>query len=114
MKEKVMQGKPYAGNPHVRFDEGEAASTATSRRGSLLYKIRLVGGFLLCMLSLAYAESERKVYLSDISNQSNGWQFFTEDGSKVTHSQVKNERDWEMRTTRLSGANVALNALVSP
>ena len=32
-----MQGKPYAGNPHVRFDEGDAASTATSRRGSLLY-----------------------------------------------------------------------------
>ena len=36
-------------------------------------KIRLAGGFLLCMLSLAYAESERKVYLSDISSQSNGW-----------------------------------------
>lgn len=77
-------------------------------------KIRLVGGFLLCMLSLAHAESERKVYLSDISSQSNGWQFFTEDGSKVTHSQVKNERDWEMRTTRLSGVNVALTALFSP
>jgi len=35
---KALNGKPYAGNPHVRFDEGEAASTATSRRGSLLYK----------------------------------------------------------------------------
>ena len=33
-----MQGKPYAGNPHVRFDEGDVASTATSRGGSLLYK----------------------------------------------------------------------------
>ena len=29
--------KPDAGNPHVRFDEGEVASAATSRRGSLLY-----------------------------------------------------------------------------
>lgn len=77
-------------------------------------KIRLVGGILLCMLSLAHAESERKVYLSDISSQANGWQFFTEDGSKVTHSQVKNERDWEMRTTRLSGANVQLGALFFP
>ena len=60
-KKDALNGKPYAGNPHVRFDEGEAASctaeallrrvhcrrqpegrasvcAATSRRGSLLYK----------------------------------------------------------------------------
>ena len=36
---KALNGKPYAGNPHVRFDEGEVASAATPRRGSLLYKI---------------------------------------------------------------------------
>ena len=58
---KVIDGKPYAGNPHVRFDEGEVAPctaeaslrrvhcrrqpegrasvcAATPRRGSLLYK----------------------------------------------------------------------------
>ena len=35
-KRESFNGKPYAGNPHVWFDEGEAASTATSRRGSLL------------------------------------------------------------------------------
>ena len=35
---KARNGKPYAGNPHVRFDEGEVAPTATPRRGSLLYK----------------------------------------------------------------------------
>ena len=40
-KREALNGKPYAGNPHVRFDEGEAASTATSRRGSLLYKISI-------------------------------------------------------------------------
>ena len=40
MKETVMQGKPYAGNPHVRFDEGEVASVVTPRRGSLLYNMR--------------------------------------------------------------------------
>ena len=43
---KAFDGKPYSGNPHVapsqsyggtgRFDEGEVASTATPRRGSLL------------------------------------------------------------------------------
>ena len=37
-KRESLNGKPYAGNPHVRFDEGEVASVATSRCGSLLYK----------------------------------------------------------------------------
>ena len=36
-KGKALDGKPYAGNPHVRFDEGEVAPAATPRRGSLLY-----------------------------------------------------------------------------
>ena len=57
MKEKVMQGKPYAGDSHVapsqcyggtgRFDEGEVAPTATPRRGSLLYR------YLLCAVAFA-------------------------------------------------------------
>ena len=38
---KALNGKPYAGNPHVRFDEGEVAPAATPRRGSLLYKKNL-------------------------------------------------------------------------
>ena len=42
-KREAFNGKPYAGNPHVRFDEGEAAST-TPRRGSLLYtKVKTLG-----------------------------------------------------------------------
>ena len=32
-----MQGKPYAGNPHVRFDEGAGAPTRLGR-SALLYK----------------------------------------------------------------------------
>ena len=49
MKEKVMQGKPYAGNPHVRFDEG-AGAPRHSGRSALLYKNRLmvVGVALSC------------------------------------------------------------------
>ena len=35
---KALNGKPYAGNPHVRFGEGQVALAATPRRGSLLYK----------------------------------------------------------------------------
>ncbi len=36
MKKAAIHGKPDAGNPDVRFDEGEVASAATPRRGSLL------------------------------------------------------------------------------
>ena len=37
MTNAILRGKPDAGNPHVRFDEGEVAS-AKPRRGYLLYK----------------------------------------------------------------------------
>ena len=36
MKEKIMQGKKYVGNPHVRFDEMEAVSVTTAKHGVLL------------------------------------------------------------------------------
>ena len=39
---KALDGKPYAGNPHVRFDEVKVAPAATPRRGSLLYKKLIV------------------------------------------------------------------------
>ena len=37
-KAKLSDVSAHAGNPHVRFDEGEVALAATPRRGSLLYK----------------------------------------------------------------------------
>jgi len=37
MMNATLRGKPNAGNPHVRFDEGEVASVKP-RRGSLLYR----------------------------------------------------------------------------
>ena len=37
---KALNGKSYAGNPRVRFDEEEVASAAMPRRGSLLYTTR--------------------------------------------------------------------------
>ena len=47
MTNAILRGKPDAGNPHVRFDEGEVAS-AKPRRGSLLYKkLMLIGCALL-------------------------------------------------------------------
>lgn len=41
MTNSALDGKPYAGNPHVRIDEGDGAS-AKPRRSSLLYKKILV------------------------------------------------------------------------
>lgn len=35
--EKALNGKPYAGNPHIRFDDGEVAPTATPRLRFLCY-----------------------------------------------------------------------------
>ena len=56
-KREAINGKPYAGNPHIRFDEGEAASTATSKRGSLLYKITVVSFTMLFFVMCAQAAS---------------------------------------------------------
>ena len=73
-KREAINGKPYAGNPHVRFDEGEAASTATSRRGSLLYrknKIMIIGISLFAVTPL-FAEIW---HLSkNSSGKGKGWQ----------------------------------------
>ena len=43
MTNAILRGKPDAGNPHVRFDEGEVAS-AKPRRGSLLYTALTMDG----------------------------------------------------------------------
>ena len=56
MTNAILRGKPDAGNPHVRFDEGEVAS-AKPRRGSLLYK-ELIVGVALLMASAAWAAAK--------------------------------------------------------
>ena len=54
MTNAILRGKPDAGNPHVRFDEGEVASVKP-RRGSLLYSFK---NLLLC-LTAAFAFAVR-------------------------------------------------------
>jgi len=49
MTNAVLRGKPDAGNPHVRFDEGEVASATTPKRGSLLYTKKLM------MMAMAFS-----------------------------------------------------------
>ena len=54
---KALNGKPYAGNPHVRFDEGEVASAVTPRRGSLLYRtIKITMAAVACALAVGTAQ----------------------------------------------------------
>ena len=43
----VSQGKPYAGNPHVRFEEG-ASAQAAPRRSALLHTESLAAPFEPC------------------------------------------------------------------
>ena len=55
MKETVMQGKPYAGNPHVRFDEG-AGAPRHSGRSALLYRALISFLAFSCALGAGAAE----------------------------------------------------------
>ena len=56
-----MQGKPYAGNPHVRFDEGAGAPTR-SGRSALLYKIAIISVVSIamwgCYEDIAYSDDD--------------------------------------------------------
>ena len=48
MTNSALDGKPYAGNPHVRIDEGDGAS-AKPRRSSLLYKSKYLAVVTLAL-----------------------------------------------------------------
>ena len=55
MTNAILRGKPDAGNPHVRFDEGEVSS-AKPRRGSLLYKKLIITTVVLLAVVSGAAE----------------------------------------------------------
>ncbi len=80
MTNAILRGKPDAGNPHVRFDEGEVAS-AKPRRGSRLdmktaFRRRNVKGFfaLSCCVLLAVGAiaGERRLSLADYRDKMRG------------------------------------------
>ena len=85
MKETVMQGKPYAGNPHVRFDEGAGASRH-SGRSALLYNMNKLITFAAVAASAAIPMSANAA--TPITNTINGveWRFMldTPTGSEGT------------------------------
>ena len=49
----VSQGKPYAGNPHVRFEEGASASEEP-RRSALLHKTAVANALIAGTVALAF------------------------------------------------------------
>ena len=56
---KAFNEKPYVGNSHVQFDEGKVASSATSRRGSLLYKTKqLMAAVMITVVCPLWAATE--------------------------------------------------------
>jgi len=61
---KALDGKPHAGNPHVRFHGGRAASAATPRRGSLLYR-RICGTILVAAVAAGAAATADVVSFKD-------------------------------------------------
>ena len=96
-KREALNGKPYAGNPHVRFDEGEAASTATSRRGSLLYResvlLLLATGMLSCVS--AYGET------------SLDWKWDGSERAEATPAQIAFEGSNELHLNLVSKAGAS-------
>ena len=77
MTNAILRGKPDAGNPHVRFDEGEVAS-AKPRRGSLLYNIPKTVAFALLAglssgLAARSARADEPMYLSFLESSCEQW-----------------------------------------
>ncbi len=86
---KTLDGKPYAGKPHIRFNEEDVASVATPRRGPLFcknHKVLLLA--LIVMASTAYGTimSSTPRYLEDVPV---GWCKDYERAQKVARDRGK-------------------------
>ena len=78
MTNAALRGKPDAGNPHVRFDEGEVAPATTPRRGSLLYKVKVVVvllfSFATCALLAEVGHQEQMRTILGGFSSTNYWE----------------------------------------
>ena len=84
-KREALNGKPYAGNPHVRFDKGENASVATSRRGSLLYKMRYILSLIVAAGSIAALATEppKRIFNETDNQRAERMAWWRHDGSEI-------------------------------
>lgn len=65
MTNATLRGKPDAGNPHVRFDEGEVASVKP-RRGSLLYGINAWIVFASLFAAVSYETIDKYFWQAEV------------------------------------------------
>ena len=74
MTNAILRGKSYAGNPHVRFEEGEVASEKP-RRGSLLYSklMTVLATAVVALSDVAFALTSDTVFLQLDSKSSSFW-----------------------------------------
>ena len=74
---KAFDGKPYAGNPHERFDEGEGVSVAMPRRGSLLYRVERICTLVSIMVAFGALTASAATYYvkpdGDDDNDGKSW-----------------------------------------
>lgn len=66
-KRESLNEKSYEGNPHVRFDELEAAA-ATPRHGSLLYKTRIILSTLVA-LTVALGANASSITINSVTQR---------------------------------------------
>ena len=109
-KTAVLNGKPDAGNPHVRFDEGEVAS-AKPRRGSLLYMNRVVRAVFAAAVvagcGSAWADVPASAYVQDgLVAQFDGIENAKDASGKVVHSDADGTKWLDL----VSGEPVNLHA----
>jgi len=100
MTNATLRGKPDAGNPHVRFDEGEVASTKP-RRGSLLYKKLMVALGMAAALAAGATEAEPGFVSLFNGRDLSGWEGATTNGRFRVDAEgclvCVREGGWKMR-----------------
>ena len=85
MTNATLNGKPYAGNPHVRFEVGES-SIGKPRRGSLLYNKLMIASLSVAAFGLA-AVAQEPVEVGDRLQVM--WDDFVVDTEKTTARRVQ-------------------------
>ncbi|MBQ3096731.1 MAG: VOC family protein [Kiritimatiellae bacterium] len=117
-KREAINGKPYAGNPHVRFDEGEVAS-ATPRRRSLLYKMVFSVAacaipFVVCANSGCFSNRPSDARPADVSRRivmDTNMNQFDPNPSRFESPAFQRECGFNAVALRMNGLPLAVTAL---
>ena len=67
---EVLNGKPYARDPHVRFDKRKSAMVAKPRRETLLTNAVLIGA--VCAMALNCLAVDKYYLITNETSKNNG------------------------------------------